>query len=234
MKYEHQVRMQQRHLDAIVKALKFRQQLLSGGLYETLGKVAIEAWESFPEVERSPYPARRGSLCEVRQGVKEICGSIAEIVWAGHPSGLDFDLSQEGRLAFELIPQSGRQVRRTRFTVKLRKGNLARIRQAVELELRTRIAHLDPMLAFLLVEQEKHVRGEESLWKRSEALRTKCDHLKRLAWQIGRGNYGPWFSHKTKFLYDIYAAIESAFGNIRYSHPSPLVKNVPMMQIERC
>lgn len=59
MKYEHQVRMQQRHLDAIVKALKFRQQLLSGGLYETLGKVAIEARESFPEVERSPYPARR-------------------------------------------------------------------------------------------------------------------------------------------------------------------------------
>ena len=40
MKFEYQVRMRQRHLDAIVKALKFRQQLLSDDLYGTLGKVA--------------------------------------------------------------------------------------------------------------------------------------------------------------------------------------------------
>ena len=234
MKYEYQVRMQQRHLDAIVGALRFRQQLLSGDLYGTLGKVAIEAWESFPEVERSPYPARRGLLVEVRQGVKEICESIAEIVWAGHPSRLDFDLSPEGRLASELIPQSGQRARRTRFVVKLRKGSLARIRQAVEFELRTRIAHLVPVIDFLSVEQEKHVRGEGGLWKRFDAIQTKCDHLKILAWQIEGGNYGPWFSHKTRFLFDIYQAIENAFGDLRYRYPTPLVKNVPMMQVERC
>ena len=234
MKYEYQVRMQQRHLDAIVKALKFRQQLLSGDLYGTLGKVAIEAWESFPEVERSPYPARRGSLVEVRQGAKEICESIAEIVWAGHPSRLDFDLSPEGRFASELIPQTGQRARRTRFVVKLRKGNLARIRHAVEIELRTRIAHLDPVIDFLSVEQEKHERGEEGFGKRFDTLRAKCENLKRFAWQIEGGNYGPWFSHKSKFLFDIYQAIESEFGDMRYRHPSPLVKNVPMMQVERC
>ena len=38
MKYEFQVRMQQRHLEAIVGALRFRQRLISGDVYGTLGQ----------------------------------------------------------------------------------------------------------------------------------------------------------------------------------------------------
>ena len=37
MKYEFQVRMQQRHLKAIVGALRFRQRLLAGDVYGTIG-----------------------------------------------------------------------------------------------------------------------------------------------------------------------------------------------------
>jgi len=52
MKYEYQVRMQLRHLKAVVGALKFRQRLLSGDVYGTLGRAAMEAWEELPEVAR--------------------------------------------------------------------------------------------------------------------------------------------------------------------------------------
>ena len=38
MKYEFQVRMQQRHLKAIVGALRFRQRLLAGDVYGTIGR----------------------------------------------------------------------------------------------------------------------------------------------------------------------------------------------------
>ena len=37
MKYEFQIRMQQRHLKAIVRALRFRQRLLAGDVYGTIG-----------------------------------------------------------------------------------------------------------------------------------------------------------------------------------------------------
>ena len=38
MKYEFQIRMQQRHLKAIVGALRFRQRLLAGDVYGTIGR----------------------------------------------------------------------------------------------------------------------------------------------------------------------------------------------------
>ena len=38
MKYEFQVCMQQRHLKAIVGALRFRQRLLAGDVYGTIGR----------------------------------------------------------------------------------------------------------------------------------------------------------------------------------------------------
>ena len=38
MKYEFQVRMQQRHLKAIAGALRFRQWLLAGDVYGTIGR----------------------------------------------------------------------------------------------------------------------------------------------------------------------------------------------------
>ena len=38
MKYEFQVRMQQRHLKSIVGALWFRQRLLAGDVYGTIGR----------------------------------------------------------------------------------------------------------------------------------------------------------------------------------------------------
>ena len=38
MKYEFQIRMQQRHLKAIVGALRFRHRLLAGDVYGTIGR----------------------------------------------------------------------------------------------------------------------------------------------------------------------------------------------------
>ena len=38
MKYEFQIRMQQRHLKAIVGALRFRQRFLAGDVYGTIGR----------------------------------------------------------------------------------------------------------------------------------------------------------------------------------------------------
>ena len=43
MKYEFQVLMQRRHMKAIVGALRFRQRLLSGDVYGTLGRAAMDA-----------------------------------------------------------------------------------------------------------------------------------------------------------------------------------------------
>ena len=50
MKYEFQVRMQQRHLNAIVGALRFRQRFLAGDVYGTIGRAAMEAWRVLPDV----------------------------------------------------------------------------------------------------------------------------------------------------------------------------------------
>ena len=44
MKYEFHVRMQQRHLKAIVGALRFRQRFLVGDVYGTIGRAAMDAW----------------------------------------------------------------------------------------------------------------------------------------------------------------------------------------------
>ena len=49
MKYEFQVRMQQRHLNAIVGALRFRQRFLAGDVYGTIGRAAMDAWRVLPE-----------------------------------------------------------------------------------------------------------------------------------------------------------------------------------------
>lgn len=60
MKYEFQVRMQQRHLKAIVGALRFRQRFLAGDVYGTIGRAAMDAWGTLPEVAHGAYPARKG------------------------------------------------------------------------------------------------------------------------------------------------------------------------------
>ena len=58
MKYEFQIRMQQRHLKSIVGALWFRQRLLAGDVYGTIGRAAMDAWGTLPDVAHGAYLAR--------------------------------------------------------------------------------------------------------------------------------------------------------------------------------
>ena len=41
---------------------------------------------------------------------------------------------------------------------------------------------------------------------------SQCERMKAVAWQIVGGNYGPWFTCRTRFLYDIYSAIQHEQG----------------------
>lgn len=68
MMYEFQVRMQQRQLKAIVGALRFRQRLLSGDVYGTIGRAAMDAWGTFLS-----FSTRRGT------GVIVLCGPLSQV-----------------------------------------------------------------------------------------------------------------------------------------------------------
>jgi len=69
MMYEFQVRMQQRHLKAIVGALRFRQRLLSGDVYGTIGRATMDAWGTLPDVAHGAYPAKKGEKGMNTEGV---------------------------------------------------------------------------------------------------------------------------------------------------------------------
>jgi len=167
-KYEFSVRMQQRHLKAIVGALRFRQRFLAGDVYGTIGRAAMDAWGTLPEVAHGAYPARKGEKGAVQAEVLEAC-------WA------------------------------------------------VEFELRARIGHLEAVVAHLDIE----IGG-------MKRVDSQCERMKAVAWQIVGGNYGPWFTYRTRFLYDIYSAIQHEEGHWRYSTVHPLVPSVPLMEISRC
>jgi len=81
MKYEFQVRMQQRHLKTIVGALRFRQRLLAGDVYGTIGRAAMDAWGTLPDVAHGAYPARTGEKGAVQLEVLKACRVIEDIVW---------------------------------------------------------------------------------------------------------------------------------------------------------
>ena len=85
MKYEYQVRMQQRHLKAIVGALKFRQRLLSGDVYGTIGRAAMDAWAALPDFAKDPYPRRIGDRDSVQSEVLMACRAIEDMVLACMP-----------------------------------------------------------------------------------------------------------------------------------------------------
>ena len=223
MKYEYQVRMQQRHLKAIVGALKFRQRLLSGDVYGTIGRAAMDAWAALPNFAKAPYPRRIGEKDSVQSEVLMACRAIEDMVWHGLPPKLAFCSSPEGRIAAELLSHDKAKERHTRFVVKLKKGVLREVGWAVEFELRARIGHLEAVVAHLDV-------GEGGVGY----VARQCDRMKSVAWQIVGGNYGPWFTHKTRFLYDIYSVIQHEEGAWRYSTVYPLVPNVPLMEISRC
>jgi hypothetical protein len=223
MKYEFQVRMQQRHLKAIVGALKFRQRFLSGDVYGTLGRAAMDAWEALPDVAHRAYPARRGNKGAVQLEVLKACRAIEDIVWHQKRPAQTFSASSGGMLASELLSQSATKERHTRFIVKLKKGVLKEIGLAVEFELRARIGHMDAIVAHLDVGRGE-IRGVVS----------QCERIKAVAWQIECGNYGPWFTHRTRSLYDIYSVIQQKEGEWRYSAVCPLVPSVPLMEILRC
>ncbi len=223
MKYEYQIRMQQRHLKAIVGALSFRQRLLSGDVYGTIGRAAMDAWEALPDVAHSPYPARRGERAVVQTEVFETCRFVASVIRRGRPLAQAFPFSPEGRLAAELLSQSKSKTRHTRFVVKLRKGELRKIGWAVEFELRARIGHLDACVAHLEIEPG-----------RMKDLEDRLERMKALAWQIVGGNYGPWFTYRTRFLYDIYSVVQHEEGAWRYETVRPLVSNVPLIEATKC
>lgn len=136
MKYEFQVRMQQRHLKAIVGALKFRQRLLSGDVYGTIGRAAMDAWGTLPDIAHGAYPARKGEKGVVQSEVHKASRVIEDIVWGQKRPVLAFSASPDGRLAAELSSQNKAKERHTRFVVKLGKGGLRKIGWAVEFELR--------------------------------------------------------------------------------------------------
>ena len=223
MKYEFQVRMQQRHLKAIVGALRFRQRLLAGDVYGTIGRAAMDAWGTLPDVAHGAYPARRGEKGAVQSEVLKACRAIEDIVWRRKRPVVAFSTSPEGKLAAELLSQNKTNERRTRFIVKLRKGALWKVGCAVEFELRARIGHLEAIIAHLDI-------GSDGI----KGVDCQCERMKAVAWQIEGGNYGPWFTHRTRFLYDIYSAIQHEQGHWRYSTVWPLVPSVPLMEISRC
>ena len=223
MKYEFQIRIQQRHLKAIVGALRFRHRLLAGDVYGTIGRAAMDAWRVLPDVARGAYPARRGEKGTVQSEVLKSCRAIEDIVWRQKRPVLEFPASPDGRLAAELLSQNKAKERHTRFIVKLRKGVLRQIGWAVEFELRARIGHLEAVLAHLDIESG-----------RMKEVDCQCVRMKAVAWQIVGGNYGPWFTYRTRFLYDIYSAIQHEEGYWRYSTVRPLVSSVPLMEISRC
>ena len=222
MKYEFQVRMQQRHLKAIVGALRFRQRLLAGDVYGTIGHAAMEAWETLPDVAHGAYPARKGEKGAVQSEVLEACRVIEDAVWGQKRPVLAFSASPDGRLATELLSQNKTKERHTRFIVKLRKGVLRKIGWAVEFELRARIGHLEAIVAHLDIGLDV-IRRVDS----------QCERMKAVAWQIVGGNYGPWFTYRTRFLYDIYSAIQHEEGHWRYSTVTPIVPSVPLLEISR-
>jgi hypothetical protein len=223
MKYEYQIRMQQRHLRAIVGALKFRQRFFSGDVYGTIGRAAMDAWSALPDFAKDPYPRRIGNRDSVQSEVLVACRAIEDMVWHGQPPKLAFCASIEGKTAAELLPHGKDKERHTRFVVKLRKGVLREIGWAVEFELRARIGHLEAVVAHLDV-------GESGVGY----VERQCERMKAVAWQIVGGNYGPWFTYKTRFLYDIYSVIQHEEGAWRYSTVYPIVPNVPLMEISRC
>ena len=223
MKYEFQVRMQQRHLKSIVGALRFRQRLLAGDVYGTLGRAAMDAWDALPEVAHGAYPARRGDKRALQLEVLETCRAIEDIVWHQERPAQTFSASPDGMLAAELLSQSATKERHTRFIVKLKKGVLREIGSAVEFELRARIGHMDAIVAHLDI-------GRDGI----SGVVSQCERMKAVAWQLEGGNYGPWFTHRTRSLYDIYSVIQRAEGELRYSTVLPLVPGVPLMEISRC
>ena len=223
MMYEFQVRMQQRHLKAIVGALRFRQRVLAGDVYGTIGRAAMDAWGTLPAIAHGAYPARKGEKGAVQAEVLEACRAIEDVMRGQKRPSEAFSASPDGRLAAELLSQNKAKERHTRFIVKLRKGVLRKIGWAVEFELRARIGHLEAVVAHLDIE----IGG-------MKRVDSQCERMKAVAWQIVGGNYGPWFTYRTRFLYDIYSAIQHEEGHWRYSTVHPLVPSVPLMEISRC
>ena len=223
MKSEFQVRMQQRHLKTIVGALRFRQRFLAGDVYGTIGRVALDAWRTLPDVAHGAYPARKGEKGAVQMEVLKACRVIEDAVWRNRQPVPAFSGTPDGRLAAELLSQNKTKERRTRFSVKLWKGVLRKIGWAVEFELRARIGHLEAIVAHLDIGLDV-IRRVDS----------QCERMKAVAWQIVGGNYGPWFTYRTRFLYDIYSIIQHEEGHWRYSTVWPLVSSVPLMEISRC
>ena len=99
---------------------------------------------------------------------------------------------------------------------------MRKIGWAVEFELRARIGHLEAIVAHLDIGLDV-IRRVDS----------QCERMKAVAWQIVGGNYGPWFTYRTRFLYDIYSAIQHEEGHWRYNAVTPIVPSVPLLEISR-
>jgi hypothetical protein len=183
----------------------------------------MDAWGTLPDVAHGAYPARKGEKGAVQLEVLKACRVIEDAVWRNRQPIPAFAGTPDGRLAAELLSQNKTKERRTRFSVKLRKGVLRKIGWAVEFELRARIGHLEAIVAHLDIGLDV-IRRVDS----------QCERMKAVAWQIVGGNYGPWFTYRTRFLYDIYSIIQHEEGHWRYSTVWPLVSSVPLMEISRC
>lgn len=229
----YQMMFQQRQLSAIVDALKFRQQLSAGNLKDTFALVAMESWWELPEVASGPYPARVGGGSAVCDVINEVCGSILRIVWEGNPPMTAFGCSPEGKLVSLLLSQIRQRSRNKRYKIIVTEGVMKEMLWAVEFEMRTRIGHFDPMIDVFYREMKIRM-DEDQISARRSAIESVLAQAKMSAWQIDHcGNYGPWFSYRTRFLYDIYSVFQHELGHWRYETIIPMLPRVPLIDIKQ-
>lgn len=223
MKYEYQIKMQQRHLNAIVKALRFRQRFLCGDIYGTIGRAALDAWESLPLIADGDYPARQGERKHIQECVLNTCRRIENMILGNNYQVLSFQESLEGKIVEDLISSVRTKTRHIYFILKLRKGVLSQIASAIDLELKAQVGDLDVVFATLTKIDHSYAID----------VQKKGALIKTMAWQLSEGKYGPWFSHTTRFLYDISSAIRREREGLYYETIKPLVANVPLIEISR-
>ena len=232
--YGCRIKLQRRHYVAIVKSLKFLQALEGGDIRGTIGLAARDAWKHLPDVAEGCYPARKGNAKIVFRMIDKYCSEARELAWGEKSRATVSEESNTRDLLSDLQIQVASQSKCKWLTLNIPKGKLSDILHAVELELRTRISHLSMAEDILCAAVCKRLPKEDDDYSLYSSVRKKLNELKLLAWQIESGaNYNPRFTHRTRFLYDIYQVIQQYFGYWRYSSVYPMLPDVPQIVIEK-
>ena len=234
MKYDWQIRMQQRQLTAIIGALKFVHKFFAGDLSGTLGVAARDAWRALPTEAHDVYPARIGDERTIRMEITELCKTIEEIVWRGCPSNQPFEDSENGKIVASLLTQRKTRAKWTYFFVKVTDVELRRFLWAVDFECYVRRGDHQCVMSGLGEEIKKRYVEVKDGTHAEARLSANVKRLRELAWGLeGKMFYGNWFSHRTRFLCDIAQAIKKVTGELETSIAVQLTPNVPFMDVRR-